>query len=145
MLLTISRKPVPHKRPDKHVEEISVSRDRPAVTLRGICLAMIMKSIYKCGIHQCPRPDHRCRFHEIFAHHASYSKSDALGCNSEKDIEAPAEILAVEASLGNDSISEVGHTIPKGSISHDHNQPMLFHIERARFQVPPEAECIEAP
>jgi len=121
VILTITREPVPHKRPDEHVKEVSIPRDRPSVALGRICLAMIVEGIDECSIHKSTRPNHGCRFHKIFTHQASDSKTNALRCDGQQNVEAPAKVLSIKASLSNNGVGKVADTTPKCCISHDYN------------------------
>lgn len=97
---------------------------------------MIVKSVNECRIHQSLGPNHGGWLDKVSAHHTSYAKANALCGDGQHDIKSPAKILVIKSPLCNEGISEVADAISESSISHDHDESMLLHVEGTRLQTP---------
>ena len=104
---------------------------------------MVVECVDEGRIDECLRPNHGGRLNQEFAHKACDAKANALRRNGKQNVEAPAEVLAVETTLCHDCVGKVANTISDRRVRHDDDQAMFLEVEMAWVQAPLQAESSE--
>ena len=139
-----AREPVPGEGAYKYIEEVSVSRDPPAVRLGRVCFRMIVKTVEKSGVDQTGGPDHGGGPYEDLSEKTGKAIANHLRRDTKQEIEAPSEILAIEALQSGDGVGGVSYTSCDVDIRHDDDEGVLLDVERAIVEGEGVAEESEA-
>lgn len=82
---------------------------------------------------------------QYFTEDTSQTVPNHLSGDTHQEVEAPAKVLTVEASLSRQSIRSVRHASGNIDIGHHDDQGMFLHIEFARIQTERPSKETELP
>ena len=99
-----TREPIPDEACRADNQEELVPADAPSVGLRRIRAGVVMKRVEQGAIHEISGPDHGRRPDEETPGQTSQTVTGAESCDTEEQLESPAEVLAVKELLSDQNV-----------------------------------------